>query len=125
LYTTLVTTTELKGDLTIAHPSAKHESNVCLLFTVIVWPSMRVVSIEQNILVFSYVLITGFLVQRVAEDFLPLMLDDHVQDFHWCLKIVKRDCSKISTSSLQSESFALPRDAWFLSKQAGLVVDYF
>jgi hypothetical protein len=53
------------------------------------------------------------------------MLDDHVQDFHWCMKIVKRDCSKISTSSLQSESFALPSDAWFLSKQAGLVVDYF
>jgi hypothetical protein len=86
---------------------------------------MRVVSMEQNILVFSYVLITGLLVERVAEDFLPLMLDDHVQDFHWCMKIVKRDCSKISTSSLQSESFALPRDAWSLSKQAGLVVDYF
>jgi hypothetical protein len=86
---------------------------------------MRVGSMEQNILVFSYVLITGLLVQRVGEDFLPLMLDNHVQDFHWCMKIVKRDCSKISTSSLQSESFALSRDAWFLSKQAGLVVDYF
>lgn len=54
--------------------------------------------------------------ERVAEDFLPFMLDDHVQDFHWCMKIVKRDCSKISTSSLQSESFAFPRDAWFFIK---------
>ncbi len=126
LYTILLTTTELKGDLTIAHPSAKHEINFCLLSTVIVWPSMRVVSREQNILVFSYLLIRGLLVQREWQKISShscLMIMYRIFTGVW--RLLREIVARFPQAACRVKVLHFPEMPGFLSKQAGLVVDYF